>query len=78
MLKLYVRTGCPFCARVLAKLGELGLPFEERNIADERILDELLALGGKRQVPFLVDESRGVSLYESEDIVRHLERAYGS
>ena len=36
-------------------------------------LDELMEKGGKRQVPFLVDEENGVSMYESDDICRYLE-----
>jgi glutathione S-transferase len=36
---------------------------------DESALNELLEKGGKQQVPFLVDTERGVSMYESSDII---------
>ncbi|MDP3726456.1 MAG: glutathione S-transferase N-terminal domain-containing protein [bacterium] len=72
MLILYTKTGCFFCKKVLDRAHELGVPLEERNIADEKNLRELMEKGAKRQVPFLVDEERGVSMYESDDIVKYL------
>ncbi|OGZ11663.1 MAG: hypothetical protein A3D67_00530 [Candidatus Lloydbacteria bacterium RIFCSPHIGHO2_02_FULL_51_22] len=73
MLILYVKTHCPFCEKVLARAKELGITLEERNIAQAQYLDELMEKGGKRQVPFLVDETHDMSMYESDDIVEYLE-----
>ena len=39
--------------------------------------EELIAKGGKKQVPYLIDAERGVSMYESGDIIAHLEQHYG-
>lgn len=51
--------------------------FDLRDISeDETALAELLDKGGKQQVPFLVDTERGVSMYESSDIIDHL-REFG-
>jgi glutaredoxin len=72
MLTLYVKTGCPFCAKVLATGTELGISFEEKNIADDAVAAELIARGGKRQVPYLIDSEKGVEMYESDDIVAYL------
>jgi glutaredoxin 2 len=36
----------------------------------------MMKLGGKAQVPFLVDQSKGVMMYESGDIVEYLEKNY--
>ncbi len=69
MLTLYVKTGCPFCIKVLEAGRKLGIAFEEKNIADAKILEELIEKGGKQQVPYLVDDATGVEMYESEDIV---------
>ena len=77
MLTLYVKTGCPFCAMVLHKLDELALPFEEKNIADEGGSEELIARGGKRQAPYLVDAECNVEMYESADIVEYLDKRFG-
>lgn len=76
MLTLYVKTGCPFCNRVLATGKELGITFEEKNIADDAVVTELITRGGKRQVPYLVDSERGVEMYESGDISAYLREHY--
>lgn len=75
MMKLYVKTGCPYCIRVLTTLQLSHVPYEERNIADDAVAEELVALGGKRQVPFLIDGD--VSMYESQDIINYIEAKYG-
>lgn len=72
MLTLYVKTGCPFCNKVLAAGEELGISFEQKNIAEPTIAEELIARGGKRQVPYLMDSEKGIEMYESDDIVAYL------
>lgn len=76
MLTLYVKTGCPFCRRVLDAAEELSIAFDEKNIADDAVAAELIARGGKRQVPYLVDSDRGVEMYESDDIIEYLKTHY--
>ena len=76
MLTLYVKTGCPYCIKVLDTLGELGVSFEEKNIADDAVAAELVARGGKRQVPYLVDDENDVEMYESADIAAYLRERY--
>jgi len=76
MLTLYVKTGCPYCAKVLAVGKELGVSFEEKNIADDAVAADLVARGGKRQVPYLVDSEGGVEMYESDDINAYLREHY--
>lgn len=78
MLILYVKTGCPFCHKVLDMAAEHGIALEEKNIADEVVAAELVARGGKRQVPYLVDGERGVEMYESGDIVAYLREHYAT
>lgn len=76
MLTLYVKTGCPFCRKVLDTGEELGITFEEKNIADDTVAAELIARGGKRQVPYLVDGEKGIEMYESGDIDAYLHTNY--
>ena len=76
MLTLYIKTGCPFCHKVLATGEELGISFEEKNISDDAVAAELVARGGKRQVPYLVDSDRDVEMYESDDISAYLSEHY--
>ena len=48
-----------------------------KNIADDAIAKELIARGGKQQVPYLVDDETNVEMYESADIVKYLNDTYG-
>lgn len=53
------------------------LPLVLRDImTSSEALADLLAVGGKRQVPFLHDSARGVFLYESLDIIEYLRTHY--
>lgn len=76
MRTLYVKTGCPFCSKVLNYAKENGITFDLKNIADDAVAAELVQRGGKRQVPYLVDGERGVEMYESDDIVAYLREHY--
>ncbi|PIR47125.1 MAG: glutaredoxin [Candidatus Vogelbacteria bacterium CG10_big_fil_rev_8_21_14_0_10_45_14] len=76
MLTLYVKTGCPFCEKVLKFAGDNDVSLNLKNIAEEGVRLELIEKGGEQQVPFLVDEQNGVSMYESDDIVEHLKKNF--
>jgi len=78
MLTLYVKTACPWCKKVLDAGAELGVIFEEKNIADDSVASELITRGGKRQVPYLVDSDKGVEMYESSAINEYLQKHYSS
>lgn len=78
MLILYTGGNCPFCRRVESYLQDKGLEYEGRDVwAHPDFADELVELGGKQQIPYLVDTERGVSMYESEDIIQYVEDTYG-
>lgn len=62
---------------VIHKLDELELEYEEKDIAEQSVADELVERGGKRQVPYLVDTDAEVEMYESGDIVKHLNTRHG-
>ncbi len=78
MLTLYMKTGCPFCEKVRAFTEENDISFNEKNIADEAVVAELIERGGKRQVPYLVDSETGTEMYESNDIISYLAQHYVS
>jgi glutathione S-transferase len=78
MLELYQFEHCPYCAKVRAALTELELDYVIRNVpkgSEKRSF--LRALGGKEQVPFLVDQERNVMMYESDDIIAYVQEHYG-
>lgn len=76
MLTLYHNSTCPFYHRVLDTIQELGLEVEERDIGDSAVADELMARGGKLQVPYLFDSAQNVGMYESMDIIAYLREHY--
>lgn len=76
MITLYLKTGCPFSGRVLAVTDSYGIPFEEKNIGDDGVWEELEALGGKHQVPCMVDGD--ILMYESGPIIQYLEKKFAN
>jgi len=80
-LSLYHFGICPYCRRVRSTMTRLALNIELRDIrADPAARQELIQGGGLDQVPCLrIHEDDGGDrwLYESEEIVRHLERRFG-
>ena len=79
MIRLYFDPACPFCARVLDHLETHGIAYEKKQIslrADSETKQELVALGGKGQVPFLNDPARNVRMYESADIIAYVDEHY--
>ncbi|MFB6149526.1 MAG: glutaredoxin family protein [Halobacteriales archaeon] len=75
---LYRLEGCPYCERVVDRLMELDLAFDSvwvEGMHSKR--DAVKAVSGQRGVPVLVDERRGVTMSESENIMTYLDRSYG-
>lgn len=70
---LYYKATCPYCIKVLDFAATHNIEFDLRDIvSDDAIAQELIERGGKRQVPYLVDEAQGIEMYESDDIIAHL------
>lgn len=70
---LYIRSTCPFCLKVLRYMDGAGieLPMVDIN-GDRKAADDLVAIGGKQQVPCLVID--GKAMYESDDIIAYLQQ----
>lgn len=78
-LIVYQFEASPFCRKVREVLCELNLDCHIKNVAKKSARrPELIALGGKMQVPFLHDPNTNTMLYESDDIVAYLEKTYGA
>lgn len=74
MLILYTKTGCPYCEKVKDSFLGKTAGYQEKNISDnEDYINELVELGGQKQVPFLFDTSANVKMYGSEDILDYLQ-----
>ena len=72
MLDLYILESCPYCKKVVSFLNEMAIPFNSIDIKQKANEEALIQLGGKRQVPFLVDNDRNIQMYESADIIEYL------
>lgn len=78
MLNLYYKPSCPYCRRVLQANETIAAPLVLIDVlTDPAHIATVIEKGGKRQVPYLEDTERGVSLYESLDIIEYLRTQYG-
>ena len=79
MPTLYFMPSCPFCQRVLQIAENLKIELDLKDISeDSSTKEELTKLGGKSQVPFLVDTEKDTSMYESNDIIEYLRENYAN
>lgn len=78
-LQLFNRENCPYCRLVREALNELNLDVEiyPASSRDSRFYNQLKALSGATQVPFLVDPNTDTNMAESMDIVHYLFKTYG-
>jgi glutathione S-transferase len=79
LLELYSFEGCPFCRVAREALNELDLDYVHRTApkGNDARRAEVRGLVGLAQFPVLVDPNTAVTMAESADIVRYLERTYG-
>jgi glutathione S-transferase len=78
MLELYDYEGCPYCRKVRETLCELDLDVLVHPVAHgSPRRAELVRLGGRVQVPYLVDPNDRSAMYESDDISAYLYDRYG-
>ena len=76
MLTLYAFPTCPYCTKVRDFLNENNISFEEIDATEPENEKKLIELGGKRQVPYLVDDEHNVAMSESDAIINFLKETY--
>lgn len=72
MIELFMLDYCGYCKKVIAVLDELGIPYKKIDISVKENEEELVKIGGKRQVPFIIDRDNKVEMYESDEIIEYL------
>lgn len=72
MFELFMLETCPYCKKVTDFLDNNNIKYKKINIINKESEEALVKIGGKRQVPFLIDNDRNVQMYESEDILEYL------
>lgn len=78
-LEIYEFESCPFCRKVREIVSILNLDVVyypcPRNGPNFR--PKVGQLGGKQQFPYMLDPNTGISMYESDDIIKYLVGKYG-
>jgi len=76
-ITVYRLQACPFCERVIQRLQDLGLEYHSRFVEPMHSdRDVVKRVAGVRTVPVIVDETTGVTMAESANIVDYLEATY--
>jgi glutaredoxin 3 len=73
-LTLYHSAGCPYCQKVSRFMEMKGITVPMKSTWEDNNREELIAIGGKPQVPCLVID--GKAMYESDDIIAWLDKNY--
>lgn len=71
MLELFILETCPYCKKVMNFMEENKIPYKKIDTSNKESEESLIQIGGKRQVPFLVDTDRNIQMYESADIIEY-------
>lgn len=71
MITLYINPYCPYCKKTLETAHDIGLDIQVKSKDDAGVADEVKALGGKKQYPFMVDSDTNTQMYESDDIMEY-------
>lgn len=72
MIELFMLDYCGYCKKVMAFLDEHSIPYKTIDISIKENEEELIKIGGKRQVPFIIDRENKVEMYESDEIIEYL------
>lgn len=76
MIELFMLEFCGYCKKVIAYMDEHSIPYKTIDISEKANEEELIRIGGKRQVPFIIDRENKIEMYESNDILEYLREAY--
>jgi len=78
MIKLYQAEWCPYCARVRARMTELGLSYINVNVPTSRVdRRELIEVSGQVGIPTLVTEDGAIIADDDQAIIAYLEERFG-
>ena len=77
MLILFHREECSYCLKVRQFMSDNCVSYvsvvSPKESPSRKVL---MQLGGKQQVPFLIDTDQGEMMYESDDIVEYVRKNY--
>ncbi|KAM7531580.1 hypothetical protein LguiB_034990 [Lonicera macranthoides] len=78
-IEIYEFEGCPFCRKVreIVSVLDLDVLYYPCPQNGPNFRPKAIQMGGKKQFPYMVDPNTGVSMYESDDIIKYLVAKYG-
>ncbi|XP_062112759.1 uncharacterized protein LOC133823922 [Humulus lupulus] len=78
-IEIYEFEGCPFCRKVreIVAVLDIDVLFYPCPRNGPNFRPKVVQMGGKQQFPYMVDPNTGVSMYESDDIIKYLVGKYG-
>ncbi|MBO6273770.1 glutathione S-transferase N-terminal domain-containing protein [bacterium] len=72
MIEIFMKEFCGYCKKVIKYMDEHDIPYKTIDISEKANEEELIRIGGKKQVPFIIDREKKVEMYESDDIIDYL------
>lgn len=72
MINIFILPTCPYCHKVLDFMDAKGIAYNKIDITNPEKEEVLIKIGGKRQVPFIIDKEHNVEMYESDNIIEYL------
>ncbi|KAI4348958.1 hypothetical protein L6164_009618 [Bauhinia variegata] len=78
-IEIYEFESCPFCRKVreIVAVLDLDVLFYPCPRNGPNFRPKVAQMGGKQQFPYMVDPNTGISMYESDDIIKYLTEKYG-
>ncbi|GER41892.1 thioredoxin family protein [Striga asiatica] len=78
-IEIYEFESCPFCRKVreIVSILDLDVLYYPCPRNGPNFRSKISQMGGKQQFPYMVDPNTGVSMYESDDIIKYLVKNYG-
>lgn len=78
-IEIYEFESCPFCRKVreIVSVLDLDVLYYPCPKNGPNFRPKAAEMGGKKQFPYMVDPNTGVSMYESDDIIKYLVGKYG-
>ncbi|MCD7449706.1 hypothetical protein HAX54_001135 [Datura stramonium] len=78
-VEIYEFESCPFCRKVreIVAILDLDVLYYPCPRNGPNFRPKVGQMGGKQQFPYMVDPNTGVSMYESDEIIKYLVRKYG-
>ncbi|XP_055812295.1 uncharacterized protein LOC129882145 [Solanum dulcamara] len=78
-IEIYEFESCPFCRKVreIVAILDLDVLYYPCPRSGPNFRPKVGQMGGKQQFPYMVDPNTGVSMYESDEIIKYLVGKYG-